>query len=206
MFLHPRLGPAKQGHRGTMDAGLRGPKLELWCTICDEVLSYVIYTTRGTHFAHLQWRKRTRESGWRWRGSNDSWQRWLAPPMVLRWQEQDEQTPHVPLFLLRASISPGGDELNTHDKKPLAARVWCCGQKFSEHGPLFIGVLGPTRRGDRVLHFLSINRTLIPLCLEDFLEGMNFGLVSVWKPNFPARLTQLWKIPYLVSVRRLWSS
>jgi hypothetical protein len=113
---------------------------------------------------------------------------------------------HVPLFLLRASISPGGDELNTHDKKPLAARVWCCRQKFSEHGPLFIGVLGPTRRGDRVLHFLSINRTLIPLCLEDFLEGMNFGLVSVWKPNFPAGLTQLWKIPYLVSVRRLWSS
>jgi hypothetical protein len=54
MFLHPRLGPAKQGHQGTMDAGLRGPKLELWCTICDEVLSYVIYTTRGTHFAHLQ--------------------------------------------------------------------------------------------------------------------------------------------------------
>jgi hypothetical protein len=33
--------------------------------------------------------------------------------------------------------------------------------KFDEYGPIFIGVLGPTRRGDRVLHFPSINRTLI---------------------------------------------
>jgi hypothetical protein len=63
----------------------------------------------------------------------------------------------VPLLLLRASISPGSDELNSHGKKSLAAKVCCCGQKFDEYGPLFIGVLGPTSRGDGVLHFLSIN-------------------------------------------------
>jgi hypothetical protein len=34
-----------------MAAGLRGPKLELWCTICDKVSSYVIYMTRGLQFA-----------------------------------------------------------------------------------------------------------------------------------------------------------
>jgi hypothetical protein len=162
-----------------MATGLRGPKLELQCTICDEVSSYVIYTIRGTHFAHLRWRKQMRESGWRWRDSVDSWRWWLAPPMVLRRHEHDEQTPQVPLLLLHAWISLGGDELNSHDKKSLAARVWCCGQKFDEYGPLLIGVLGPTHRGDRVLNFLSINRTLIQLCLEDFWKGMNFGLVTV---------------------------
>jgi hypothetical protein len=180
-LLHPQLSPAEQSHWGTMAAGLRGPKLDLWCTICDEVSSYVIYTTWGTRFAHLRWRKQTRESGRRWRGSDNSWRRWLVPPMVLQRHEQDEQTPHVPHLLLHASISLNGDELNSHGRKPLAARVWCCGQKFDEHGPLFIGVLGPTRRGDGVLHFLSINRTLIRLCLEDFWKGMNFRLVSVWK-------------------------
>jgi hypothetical protein len=29
-----------------MAVGLRGPKLELRCTICDKVSSYAIYTTR----------------------------------------------------------------------------------------------------------------------------------------------------------------
>jgi hypothetical protein len=76
--------------------------------------------------------------------------------------------------------------------------------KFNEYGPLFIGVLGPTRRGDGVLHFLSINQTLIQLRLEDFWKGMNFGLVTVWKPNFSVGLTQLRKIPYSESVRRVW--
>jgi hypothetical protein len=75
--------------------------------------------------------------------------------------------------------------------------------KFDEYGPLFIGVLGPTHRGDEVLQFLSINRTLIRFHLEDFWKGMNFGLVTVWKPNFPAGLTRLWKIPYPESVRRV---
>jgi hypothetical protein len=77
--------------------------------------------------------------------------------------------------------------------------------KFDEYGMLFIGVLGPNRKGDGVLHFLSINRTLIRLRLEDFWKGMNLGLVMVWKPNFPAGLTRLRKIPYPESVRRIWS-
>jgi hypothetical protein len=77
--------------------------------------------------------------------------------------------------------------------------------KFDKYMLLFIGVLGPTRRGDGVLHFLSINRTLIRLRLEDFWNGMNFGLVTVWKPNFLAGLTRLRKLPYLESVRRVWS-
>jgi hypothetical protein len=81
--------------------------------------------------------------------------------------------------------------LNSHGKKALAARVWCCGQKFDKHELLFIGVLGPTCRGDGVLHFLSINRTLIRLRLEDFWKGMNFGLDLVWKPNFLVGLTRL---------------
>jgi hypothetical protein len=58
-----------------------------------------------------------------------------------------------------------------------------CGQKSTPWGALFIGVLGPTRRGDGILHFLSINRTLIQLRLEDFWKGMNFGLVMIWKLN-----------------------
>jgi hypothetical protein len=188
-----------------MAAGLRGSKLELWCSICDEVSSYAVYTIRETRFAHLRLRKRTRKSE-RWRrGSKNSWRQWRAPLMVLRWQEQYKQTPHVPLLLLRASISPGGDELNSHGKKSLPARVWCCGQKFDEYGPLFIGVLSPTRRGDITLHFLSINQTLTRFRLEDFWKGMNFGLVTVWKPNLPAGLTQLRKIPYPESVHRVWS-
>jgi hypothetical protein len=70
---------------------------------------------------------------------------------------------------------PNGDELNSHGKKSLVARVWCCGQKFDEHGPLFIWVLGPTHRGDGVLHFLSINQTLVRLHLEDFWKGITSG-------------------------------
>jgi hypothetical protein len=54
MFLLPRLGPTEQSHRSAMAAGLRGSKLELWCTICDEVSYYMIYMTRGTRFAHLR--------------------------------------------------------------------------------------------------------------------------------------------------------
>jgi hypothetical protein len=77
--------------------------------------------------------------------------------------------------------------------------------KFDEYGMLFIGVLGPNRKGDGVLHFLSINRTLIRLRLEDFWKGMNLGLVMVWKPNFLAGLTRLRKIPYPESVCRIWS-
>jgi hypothetical protein len=183
-ILLSRLGPAEQSHQGTMATSLRGPMHDLQCTISDAVSSCVIYTTRGTYFAHLRRRKQMGESRWRRRSSDDSWQHWLATPMVHQWQEPDEHTPHVPLLLLRASISPGGDGLNSHGNKSLAARVWCCEQKFDKYRPLFIGVLGPTRREDRDLHFLSINRSLIWLRLEDFWKGMNFRMVIVWKPNF----------------------
>jgi hypothetical protein len=46
-----------------------------------------------------------------------------------------------------------------------------CGQKSTPWGVLFIGALGRTHRGDKVLHFLSINRTLIQLRLKDFWNG-----------------------------------
>jgi hypothetical protein len=58
-----------------------------------------------------------------------------------------------------------------------------CGIEFDEYGPLFIGFLSPTHRGDKVLYFLSINRTLIRLRLEDFWKGVNFGFVMIRKPN-----------------------
>jgi hypothetical protein len=49
---------------------------------------------------------------------------------------------------------------------------WACRTKFDEYKPLFIGLLGPTRRGCGVLHFLSINRTLIRLRLKVFWKGL----------------------------------
>jgi hypothetical protein len=57
-----------------MAAGLRGPKHELWCTICDDVSSYVIYMIRGIQFTHLPWWKRTTGS-WQWGGGSDDLQR-----------------------------------------------------------------------------------------------------------------------------------
>jgi hypothetical protein len=50
-----------------------------------------------------------------------------------------------------------------------------CGTKFDEYGPLFIGRLGPTRRGDGVIRFLYTNQTLTQLCLGDFWKGMDSG-------------------------------
>jgi hypothetical protein len=52
--------------------------------------------------------------------------------MVLCRQEQDEQTPHVPLLLVHASNFSGGDELNSHGKTSLAARVWCLRDKIRQ--------------------------------------------------------------------------
>jgi hypothetical protein len=37
-------------------------------------------------------------------------------------------------LLLCASISLGSDELNSHGKKTLAGRVWCCGQNSMSTG------------------------------------------------------------------------
>jgi hypothetical protein len=85
-FLLPRLGPAEQNHQGAMAVGLRGPKLELRCTICDEVSSYVIYKRRGVQFAHLPRWKRPRESRRRESGSSGHQRRWGRSPVALRLQ------------------------------------------------------------------------------------------------------------------------
>jgi hypothetical protein len=50
-----------------------------------------------------------------------------------------------------------------------------CEQKFGLFRRLFIGVLAPTRRGYRVLHFLSSNRTQIRLRLKDIAKGVILG-------------------------------
>jgi hypothetical protein len=68
------------------------------------------------------------------------------------------------------------------------ARRWLgfgsCISKFKEDRPLFVGILVWTRRGLGVLQFLSINRTLIQLRLEDFWKGNELRLVTIRKPNF----------------------
>jgi hypothetical protein len=90
-------------------------------------------------------------------------------------------------------------------RNPWQLGFGACGTKFDEYGPLFIGLLGPTCRGDGVLNFLSINQTLIWLHLKDFWKGLNFGLVTIWKPSSRLGKHRLRKIPYPESGRRVWS-
>jgi hypothetical protein len=89
----------------------------------------------------------------------------------------------APLKLLLGSIASDVDESSSCGGDLRALGCGACGTKFDEYRLLFIGLLGPAHRGDGVLYFLSINRTLIRLHLEDFWKGMNFGLVTIWKPN-----------------------
>jgi hypothetical protein len=166
-----------------MATSLRRPKLELRCTICDEVTCYVIYTTRGSHFGNLWRRKQSRESGWRWHGSVDAWRCWGRPSTVLRLRGAALQLRLAPLKLLLGSIALDVDESSSWGDYLHALGFGSCGTKFDGYKPLFIGLLGPTRRWDGVLRFLSINRTLIRLRLEDFWKGMNFGFVTIQKPN-----------------------
>jgi hypothetical protein len=84
---------------------------------------------------------------------------------------------------LLGSIASDVDESSSCGGYLRALGFGACRIKFNEYGPLFIGLLGPTRRGDGVLRFLSINRTLIRLRLEDFWKGMNFGFVTIRKLN-----------------------
>jgi hypothetical protein len=102
---------------------------------------------------------------------------------VLRLQGAALQLHLAPLKLLLGSIASDVDESSLCGGYLHALGFGACGTKFDEYGPLFIGLLGPTRRGDGVQHFLSINRTLLRLRLEDFWKGMNFRLVTIWKPN-----------------------
>jgi hypothetical protein len=89
----------------------------------------------------------------------------------------------APLKLLLGSIASDVNESSLCGGYLCALGFGAYGTKFDEYRLLFIGLLGPTRRGDGVLHFLSINRTLIRLRLEDFWKGMNFRFVMIWKPN-----------------------
>jgi hypothetical protein len=89
----------------------------------------------------------------------------------------------APLKLLLGSIASDVDESSSYDGYLRALGFVARGTKFDEYGPLFIGLLGPTSRGCGILRFLSINRTLIRLRLEDFWKGMNFGFDTIRKPN-----------------------
>jgi hypothetical protein len=128
---------------------------------------------------------------------------------LLRWSSSDKNrmnrlltSPSCPSVLqfLRAVMNW------THTaRNPWWLVFGACRTKFYEYESLFIGLLGPTRRGDGVLHFLSINQTLIRLRLEYFWSGMNFGLVTIWKPSSRLGLHRLRKIPYPESGHRVWS-
>jgi hypothetical protein len=84
------------------------------------------------------------------------------------------------LKLLFGSIASDGGELSSRGSYLRALGFGACGTKFDEYGPLFIGLSVPTSRGCEVLHFLSMNRTLIRLRLEDFWMGMNFPAGLTW--------------------------
>jgi hypothetical protein len=62
----------------------------------------------------------------------------------------------------------------------MAARVWA---KFAWDRTLFIGVLDPTRKGDRVLQFLSSNRTQIWLHLEDIHSRVGYDTGTNSRPS-----------------------
>jgi hypothetical protein len=102
---------------------------------------------------------------------------------VLRLREPALQLRLAPLKLLLGSIALDVDESSSSGGCVHALGFGVCGTKPDEYGPLFIGLLGPTRRGCGVLRFLSINQTLIRLRLQDFWKGMNFGFVTIRKPN-----------------------
>jgi hypothetical protein len=100
------------------------------------------------------------------------------------WLQESALKLHLnPLKLLLGSIASDDDELRSRGSYLRVLGFGACRTKFDEYEPLFIGLLGPTRRGDGVLHFLSINRTLIQLRLEDIWKGTDFGFVTIWKLN-----------------------
>jgi hypothetical protein len=82
------------------------------------------------------------------------------------------------------SIALDVDESSSCGGYLCALGFGACETKFDVYVPLFIGLLGPTHRGDGVLYFLSINRTPNQLRLENCWKGMNFGFVTIRKPNF----------------------
>jgi hypothetical protein len=89
----------------------------------------------------------------------------------------------APLKLLLGSIASDGNKSSSRDGYLRALGVGACRMKFNKYEPLFIGLLGPTCGGDRVLQILCTNQTLSQLHLGDFWKGMNSGWLRHQKPN-----------------------
>jgi hypothetical protein len=77
----------------------------------------------------------------------------------------------APIKLIIGSIASGVDESSSCSGYLRALGFGACEAKFDEYGPLFIGLLGPTHRGDRVLQFLYTNQTLTHFVWEIFGRG-----------------------------------
>jgi hypothetical protein len=95
------------------------------------------------------------------------------PPLVLRLQGAAIQLCLATLKLLLVSIASDVHESSSCGNYLCALVFGACGTKFNEFGPLFIGLLGPTCRGDEVLRFLYTNQCLTRLYLGDFWKGMD---------------------------------
>jgi hypothetical protein len=94
---------------------------------------------------------------------------------VLRLRGAALQLCLAPLKLLHGPIASDVDESSSCGGYLRALGFVDCGTKFDEYWPLFIGLLGPTRRGDEVLQFLYTNQTLTRLCLGDFWKRIDSG-------------------------------
>jgi hypothetical protein len=123
-----------------------------------------------------------------------------AAPALLRLQEVAPKLCLDPLKLLLGSIASNGGESSLFSGYICVLGFGACGTKFIKHGPLFIGLLVWTRRGLRVLQFLSLNRTLIRLCLEDFLERNQTRVGYDTETEFPVGLAWV-KVESLSGIR-----
>jgi hypothetical protein len=70
---------------------------------------------------------------------------------VLQLREAALQLWLAPLKLLLGSIASDVDESSSCGGYLRVLGFGGCGTKFNEYGPRFIGLLGPTHRGDGVL-------------------------------------------------------
>jgi hypothetical protein len=102
---------------------------------------------------------------------------------VLQLREAALKLRLAPLNLLLGSIASDVNESSSSGGYLCALGFGACGMKFDEYGPLFIGLLSPTRRGDGVLRFLYTNQTLSRLRLGDFWKGTSSGWLRYRNPN-----------------------
>jgi hypothetical protein len=98
--------------------------------------------------------------------------RTISPELLLL-QEVVLKVRRDSLKLLLGSIASGGDELSSHDGFLHALGFGVCRSKSDEHELLFIGLLILSRRGWRVLYFLSLNQTQTRLRWNDLERGRN---------------------------------